>query len=1088
MTPNKIILFFLFIIPFCASAQFGLGKKRTERTNILNSPTVGDYTLHDPEYRSAVKLMDGYPDEKSAWIVYSDRDNNTTFQNPGNEKQTLASLNFMQACFVIGEKDDYVELAEYVPRVNMSKGKKTLENAKYLGWVNKNTLLLWNRALKDKGTNYYLKTITAFGTQRIFDILQHHVTGDSIITFANPFLNKPLSKCGMENIFYIYKESVLGNEYLVGPDPNFLPENSAQSGIGWVSKDLIRVWGTKGFVSLNPDLKATLPFYQNYPSIKNNIADQEPITIVHSPYTTPKSDLEKLYPIIKYSTTKDGDVAINSSLLEDVLDKDKNRVYNISGDLISNEDIETFSAKSSKLNIVLVVSAGRKNGQYINNLQGVLETDAWREAARNNFKEVNIGAVVYKDYGPNCDNAITPLTNDYRAIDEFLQEQRKVENDGCDDNIYYQGMYGGIIKATKMLQAHNNESNIILVYGSGSDETSRKGEAIRSIQSVKARLFFFQTHNIPNEPAYINFVGDAKELISKSAENITELKKKIIVPNTYPNILNSVSFVNDSTGRIQQLDYPRKAITQGFLLFPHDSENMPAKYLADYLDSLITTIAIDNRTIESGLHSAMAQSSSGNTKIKKEYAYRFPKYLNEKIPLDFLKSNTLRNQNFLIPAWMLLRSNDAHNLQTGLTAGVLLSEKEYTDFANQLALLGGNGYYDSKELIVKQVSNAIEKAQSLQNTKLDKSAKELTFSEALGFVSGYFPVDPAWRSITLSEYQSSGKISIDIGRVFLDECRSRAVWLHDHNNNANLQIRNNGRTYYIIDETHLPVNTVINSRSSEKNTTVSTPTVPDKTKEKNTDKDRIGNIGSVINDYNNNPAQTKLPDHTTPQKSAADIAKAKTVDKKDAGIPSRQDTPTTTKAGNKQESGNINKVNEDLNTAPSPAGANTAKKENKGKDDDNKTDTVNYRKRIAAQELQKDKSEQPGRNNADLEHDLKQLEKNNAASTTTSTSDKPISTPKVSKKAPPKRNADFEKDLMELQGSTNKNAAHTEPKQATTSKVSIKKDNANTNSMQEDLDKIPVRKADGKSKKESTTAADTVNYRNQISKQKTTEK
>lgn len=1086
MAPNKIILLFLFIIPCYANAQFGLGKKRAERTNILNTPTIGDYTLQDPEYRFSVKLLDGYPDEKSAWIVYSDRDNNTTFQNPGNEKQTLASLNFMQACFVIGEKDDYVELAEYVPRVNMSKGKKTLESPKYLGWVNKNTLLLWNRALKDKGTNYYLKTITAFGTQRIFDILQHHVAGDSIITFANPFLNKPLFKCGMESIFYIYKESVLGNEYLVGPDPNFLPENSNQSGIGWISKDLLRIWGTKGFISLNPDLNATIPFYQAYPFIKNNLPDQDPIMIVRSPYSTPKSDLEKLYPIIKYNTTRDG-VVINSSFLEDVLDKDKNRVYNISGDLISNEDIETFSAKSSKLNIVLVVSAGRRNGQYINNLQGILETDAWREAARNNFKEVNVGAVIYKDYGPNCDNAIAPLTNDYRAIDEFLQEQRKTENDGCDDNNYYQGMYGGIIKATKMLQAHSNESNIILVYGSGSDETNRKGEAIRSIQNVKAKLLFFQTHNIPNERAYINFIGDAKELISKSAENIIELKKRIIVPNTYPNILNNVAFINDSTGRIQQLDYPKKAISQGLLLFPHDSENMPAKYLADYLDSLITTIAIDNRAIESGIRSAMAQSSSGNTKIKKEFAYRFPKYLNEKIPLDFLKSNTLRNQNFLVPAWMLLRSNDTYNLQTGLTAGVLLSEREYTDFANQLALLGGKGYYDSKELIIKHISDAIEKSQSLQNTKLEKSTKELTFSEAMGFVSGYFPVDPVWRSTTLSEYQSSGKISMDIGKVFLDECRSKAVWLHDHNNNSTLQIKNNGRTYYVIDETHLPVNTVIDNHLPKKSIVVETPTTtPDKTVPKNIDKERMGDIGSVIKD-NNNPTQTPISTNTPSRENTTDPIKAKTSDKKNKDInTSSNQGPQTTASTNDRN--NINKVNEDLNTAPSPAGANTAKKEEKD-NGTHKTDTINYRKRITSRELQNDKSEQPGKNNADFERDLKQSEKNNATSTTTTNSSgKQPSTPKVSKKSPPKKNADFEKDLMELQGNASKkNAGLAETKESRTSKASIKKGNAPTNSMEKDLDEIRVGKADNK-KKEGTTITDTVNYRNQISKQKATEK
>src|SRR5690606_9815725 len=147
--------------------------------------------------------------------------------------------------------------------------KKIVDNPNYRGWVHKSNLLLWNRALKDRATNYFIKAITAFGTERIFDILPQHVQGDSLLMFTSAFLSQSDGKCGMESIFYVYKESVTGNEDLVGPDPNFLPENAAKSGVGWISKDLVRVWGTQGFISLHADMEGHVPFFRTEPKVKD---------------------------------------------------------------------------------------------------------------------------------------------------------------------------------------------------------------------------------------------------------------------------------------------------------------------------------------------------------------------------------------------------------------------------------------------------------------------------------------------------------------------------------------------------------------------------------------------------------------------------------------------------------------------------------------------------------------------------------------------------------------------------------------------------------------------------------------------------
>ncbi len=51
-------------------------------------------------------------------------------------------------------------------------------------------------------------------------------------------------------------------------------------------------------------------------------------------------------------------------------------------------------------------------------------------------------------------------------------------------------------------------------------------------------------------------------------------------------------------------------------------------------------------------------------------------------------------------------------------------------------------------------------------------------------------------------------------------------------NNVNLQVRNNGRTYYIINEAYLPVNPVIDGRPLERNASARIADVPGKAKKK----------------------------------------------------------------------------------------------------------------------------------------------------------------------------------------------------------------------------------------------------------------
>ena len=217
--------------------------------------------------------MNGYPSDRTAWIVYSDRPDNPTYVSPGSEVRFKA-LNFMQPCYVVSSKDNYLKLVKYVPGQNTKGGKIISQGAEELGWVPIGNMLLWNSALKDKNTGYHIKAITALGSERVFTSLPGHVRNDSVIKFANPFLNIPVGSNNAGDLFYIYKQSASGNEFLVGPEPGFFPDKSTTSGLGWMSKDLMRVWGKRGFITFKrtPENRNMphIPVYRDLPAAKDS--------------------------------------------------------------------------------------------------------------------------------------------------------------------------------------------------------------------------------------------------------------------------------------------------------------------------------------------------------------------------------------------------------------------------------------------------------------------------------------------------------------------------------------------------------------------------------------------------------------------------------------------------------------------------------------------------------------------------------------------------------------------------------------------------------------------------------------------------
>lgn len=797
---------FSFMQPLCSHAQFGLFNRNYK---VIKNPGSGAYNLQDANRR----LADGLPVSKEAWIVYSDQAGNITYKKPGSDVQ-LKTLGFMQPCYVVGKKGDYLELAKYEPGQKMNGRKISKNSADNLGWIHKDKLLLWSYPLRDRRTMFPIKAVTAYDGENAFTVLPGHVHSDSLLLFGSPFLKGAVGTCGMENIFYIYKESASGNEYLIGAAPELIADSAVASRTGWISKNLISMWGTRSLFMLNDQASASkgkkvketgIPFYGDTTFLSRDKRPQ-PLLLADEDYRDESSLLENLYPINDFYRTANGTGLIRTAVLTDALDRSKNEVYNVSGNRVTYNEFKHIVKDNTHLNVIFVADGGADNAKYMNQLYTILQDFELKMAASKLFKKIRVGSVVYKDNIRECRNAVSPLTSDYKDITDFWSANLK-QSFNCNDQYSEQAVFSGLSDAAELLYKNKGESNIIILFGgagNNSDAGSNWRDVISKLSYVNARLLIFQTHSI-SDPSFNNFVVQAKDLVLQSASEIADLKKEKLVDYS-ANVLNTSDFslVAGDSG-VYYLNYPNKAMHQGYILFPNKGEVMRPSLLSSSLDTLVAQISNDNRMIEDAMRRYFRTIGARNTKVDYKYAFRYPTYTNKTVPAEFMQSNAFRSQPFYIPAWTSFSIADTNRQ---IRTGLLLNMEEYQQLINRLVVLGGNKSFKGKDRgdIYSQVTNVVEKTAKERKMDLGKPVADLTFSEALEVMTGYRSLDPVWLSTTLKNFKQSNSISLQEGQRFLEESSRKAAWLRDNINNSKIQFSNNGRTYYLLTADKLPGN------------------------------------------------------------------------------------------------------------------------------------------------------------------------------------------------------------------------------------------------------------------------------------------
>ena len=608
---------------------------------------------------------------KESWVVFSDRDNNISYRNPGG-KVKFKDVGFLQPFFVIKVKGDYLRLVKYDPQIvegNQFYSKiKDRKKAEYYGWMNKSQLLLTKQSVTDLATGFKNKQVSILtDTTSMLDPPLYFIR-DSVKTFSNPNLSIENGKIPLYEIVYTLKLSQDREKTLIAKKTIVSPDSAKTDILGWVHSSLIQNIGQVLHVDFNSIPADSLHFKETTKQDSlpvSELSKDESVTI------STRNQALKYSPVMSYCKIDSG-VSFKTGIPLPVVDQRDNYVFNVNGNKIMYSRFKELEKQLRKLNIVFVFEGQQEVFtnypsivSAIQNLQPLFETEG--DIFRYKF-----GAVwAYQknsatDSGPVVQSI--DLTNNYsEMVDTMVTMADKLKTY---QPIALQNTWYGLRRAVNLVESYPDETNILVVIGENGPTEWADSLLVRRIANANCRILGYQMHSIDENPGN-NFVLQIADMIDNYARWESIAKREKIV---YIDQLRRGNIYRESVKNVYALDFPEKSMTQGWICFPEKKVNLPLEIFKNSMDTLITEVKWDNNNLISSLYKAFA--TVGNHLFKFDSLLvdynnwdDSKRLLNKEIPKLFLKQ---------LPVWYLPseKVNVPDSIQRFLDYRLLLSNEE----------------------------------------------------------------------------------------------------------------------------------------------------------------------------------------------------------------------------------------------------------------------------------------------------------------------------------------------------------------------------------------------------------------------------
>jgi hypothetical protein len=475
----KKILFLLSIC--CISLLNSVEAQKAFKCKAMKMPLDYMYPTNESTVKFDGEDNSSKKNKDKVWVVFSDRENNQTFENPDDKNlKPFKKLKFKEHFFVVDTKKNWIRIVSS-PRTGKND---EVENAIDCGWIHKDQMLLWSKGIKHAQTSINEKALIL---HTISSIPKGIVGDGKTVDFYDSPGNgaKLLGKNPLYDFYFVYK--VVGSKLLLGQDVEIEDVDKAGSDlIGWFDKSQIVEWNTR--MTLEPNfLDEAFKERKEKENLRVKVYLKRDDADIHVLNGAP--------PISRNGSIiwDEDPVVVSKKRLGDTINRFKGAivrppVLSCEGDLFrtgiagssGNFDPELFAKVQRRLDnrrqvdVLFVIEATRYTAEYKNYItQTIDEVD-------KKFSEISgirYGAALYRTYGEYNSKdlpvfASVVMQNEIEPIKSFISNSTFASN----PQKQYTAMYYGIQQGLINCGVDKERSVILVVLGANADMRASDGE------------------------------------------------------------------------------------------------------------------------------------------------------------------------------------------------------------------------------------------------------------------------------------------------------------------------------------------------------------------------------------------------------------------------------------------------------------------------------------------------------------------------------------------------------------------------------------------------------------------------------------
>ena len=471
--------YFLVVLLFCLISK-------VEGQNVLGKPEAFVRPLDQGGYDLGSKLKP----TKAPWVVFSDRDNNQTYEK--DRKTPKRTINFKDWFYVLDTKNDWIRLGK-----GTTTGRKMNGKFQDYGWIRKNRMLLWSSGLLDPTTRINRKVFLLNRADDINNLIERVKGGQKkelVDIFNGPGGDYSKNNKNIYEFYFVLKKETTkgGLEYyLLSKSSKISSDNVEESIVGWIRQNRLSEWDTR--IALEPNFSqeafderkqnsTTLKilafgnqtsaesyasngkvnkndvFWNNDPVLfeTNQLASSDPKRfnggVVRFPLLSQFPNYYRSGVITKIAVVGEG-----QKKLEDWAE--------VSYDGFRTAIQQSRIAKDN-YNVLYLVEGTKGMQRY---KQSIIESIKDVQLALSGVQNVKYGAAIYRDIAEREQGRlfdIEPLAANTAKITEFLHNS---EFNNWYDNDAVCSMYYGLYQSLLEAGFNKNHTNIIIWIGNNGD-------------------------------------------------------------------------------------------------------------------------------------------------------------------------------------------------------------------------------------------------------------------------------------------------------------------------------------------------------------------------------------------------------------------------------------------------------------------------------------------------------------------------------------------------------------------------------------------------------------------------------------------